>query len=90
MAALIPFDDPDEALGWANDTDYGLAASVWTQDLSQAHQVVDAIKAGMVWVHGHCCFSPELSRAVGTTSVAGAWKTMPKGSTVISKPRRSA
>ncbi|MEM6382443.1 MAG: aldehyde dehydrogenase family protein [Pseudomonadota bacterium] len=62
VAAIIPFDELDEAIDWANDTSYGLAASVWTAGLSQAHRVADAIKAGTVWVNGHSYFSPELPK----------------------------
>ncbi len=51
VASLIPFDSVDEALEIANDTIYGLAASVWTRDLSTAVRCVRAIQAGVVWVN---------------------------------------
>ncbi len=51
VAAIIPFDDPDEALAIANDSVYGLAAGLWTQDLSLAHRLVKEIEAGVVWVN---------------------------------------
>ncbi|MEV8193286.1 aldehyde dehydrogenase family protein [Rhodococcus pyridinivorans] len=60
VVTVTPFDDPDEVITWANDTDYGLAASVWTADLSRAHRVADAIRAGTVWINCHSYFSPEL------------------------------
>ena len=60
VAALTPFDDLDEAVALANDTRYGLAASVWTQDLSAANTLTSRIKAGTVWVNCHSYFSPEL------------------------------
>ena len=60
VVTVTPFDDPDEVITWANDTDYGLAASVWTSDLSRAHRVADAIRAGTVWINCHSYFSPEL------------------------------
>lgn len=53
VASVIPFDDVNEAIAIANDTIYGLAASVWTRDLSTAHQLVRDIDAGVVWVN---CF----------------------------------
>lgn len=46
-----PFDAEDEAIQRANDTDYGLACSIWTQDLTRAHRVAGRIEAGLVWVN---------------------------------------
>ncbi|MFJ3027072.1 2-hydroxymuconic semialdehyde dehydrogenase [Streptomyces tendae] len=51
VAALIPFDTEGEAIGLANDTEYGLAASVWTSDLSRAHRVAQAMNVGLSWVN---------------------------------------
>lgn len=51
VASVIPFDGIDEAISIANDTIYGLAAGVWTQDLSQAHRLVKEIDAGVIWVN---------------------------------------
>lgn len=51
VASVIAFDDLDEALGIANDTIYGLAASIWTRDLVTAHRFIREIQAGVVWVN---------------------------------------
>ena len=51
VLAVIPFDSEEEAVRIANDTDFGLAAAVWTADLSRAHRMVKAIKAGVVHVN---------------------------------------
>jgi aminomuconate-semialdehyde/2-hydroxymuconate-6-semialdehyde dehydrogenase len=51
VAALVPFDTEDEAIALANDTDYGLASSVWTTDLSRGHRVAQRMHVGMSWVN---------------------------------------
>jgi phenylacetaldehyde dehydrogenase len=51
VAAAIPFRDENDAVFQGNDTTYGLAAAVWTHDISRAHRVARALKAGTVWVN---------------------------------------
>ena len=53
VATVIPFDTEEEAIALANDSIYGLAASVWTADLRRAHRFVQELQAGVVWVN---CF----------------------------------
>jgi gamma-glutamyl-gamma-aminobutyraldehyde dehydrogenase len=53
VASVIPFDTPEEALAIANDTIYGLAASLWTKDIDKAFKLVKGIESGIVWVN---CF----------------------------------
>jgi acyl-CoA reductase-like NAD-dependent aldehyde dehydrogenase len=53
VAAVIPFDGVEQAVQIANDTLYGLAAGVWTRDLSLAHRLIREIEAGVIWVN---CF----------------------------------
>jgi aminomuconate-semialdehyde/2-hydroxymuconate-6-semialdehyde dehydrogenase len=48
---VLPFDDEDEAVARANDSDYGLCCAIWTRDLARAHRVSRAVDAGLVWVN---------------------------------------
>ncbi|HHX82982.1 MAG TPA: aldehyde dehydrogenase family protein, partial [Pseudomonadaceae bacterium] len=54
------FNSEDDIVAMANDTIYGLAASVWTQDLSTAHRLAKRIEAGTVWVNCHHLIDPSL------------------------------
>lgn len=53
VLSTISFDELDEAIAVANDTIYGLAAAIWTDDLTTAHRAARALRAGVVWVN---CF----------------------------------
>ncbi|KAJ6134453.1 hypothetical protein N7523_000775 [Penicillium sp. IBT 18751x] len=53
VIVVIGFDSEGEAIGLANDSEFGLGAGVWTQDLSQAFRVSEQIDAGIVWVNTH-------------------------------------
>ncbi len=51
VVTLQPFDTEEEALALANDVDYGLAATVWTQNLDRAHRMAERIHAGVIWIN---------------------------------------
>lgn len=51
VVTVIPFDEEEEVIAQANDTHYGLSASIWTNDLRRAHRVASQIEAGIIWVN---------------------------------------
>ncbi|GGY94902.1 2-hydroxymuconic semialdehyde dehydrogenase [Streptomyces nitrosporeus] len=69
VAALIPFDTEEEAVALANDTEYGLAASVWTDDLRRGHRVAQAMNVGMSWVN--TWFLRDLRSPFGGAGLSG-------------------
>ena len=60
VACVLPFDSLDEVIARANDTEFGLAAAVWTKDITRAHQAVKRIKAGTVWVNHYGAMDPAV------------------------------
>ncbi|MGA7561411.1 MAG: aldehyde dehydrogenase family protein [Terriglobales bacterium] len=60
VVTAIPFSDPDEVVGFANDTIYGLASAVWTRDISKAHRMAAKLRAGTVWLNCYNVFDPAL------------------------------
>lgn len=69
VLSVLAFDDLDEAVRLANATEYGLAAGLWTSDLSTAHRVSRALKAGTVWVN--CYEEGDLTVPFGGVKQSG-------------------
>ena len=59
-AVLLPFDDEDRAVSVANDTSYGLGASLWTSDRSRAERLIPRIEAGAVFINGLVKSDPRI------------------------------
>ena len=60
VVTAIPFSDPDEVAAFANNTNYGLAAAVWTRDISKAHRIAARLRAGTVWINCYNVFDSAL------------------------------
>ena len=69
VVTITPFDSEEEVIGYANDTDYGLASSVWTQNLNRAHRVAEQIHTGTVWVN--CWLVRDLRVPFGGMKASG-------------------
>lgn len=62
VAAIMPFDTEDEVLHLANDTNYGLAAGVWTSNLQRAMRMAQRLEAGTIWLNTYRVMSPMSPR----------------------------
>jgi aminomuconate-semialdehyde/2-hydroxymuconate-6-semialdehyde dehydrogenase len=69
VVTIAPFDTEEEALALANGTAYGLAATVWTQDISRANRVAERLQAGIVWVN--CWMLRDLRTPFGGVKSSG-------------------
>jgi len=69
VVTITPFDSEDEVIRYANDVDYGLSSSVWTQNLSRAHRVAEQIHTGTVWVN--CWLVRDLRVPFGGMKASG-------------------
>ena len=53
VVSVLSFDDEDDAVRIANDTEFGLAAGIWTRDGQRAHRVAHQLSAGTIWVNAY-------------------------------------
>lgn len=66
---VIPFQGEDEAVALANNTPYGLSASIWSQDVNRCHRLSNRLKNGIVWVN--CWFARDLRTPFGGQKASG-------------------
>ncbi len=69
VVTLLPFDTEAEAVAWANGTPYGLAASLWSGDVSRCHRVASRLEAGLIWVN--CWMLRDLRVPMGGVKLSG-------------------
>jgi aminomuconate-semialdehyde/2-hydroxymuconate-6-semialdehyde dehydrogenase len=69
VVTIMPFDTEEEVIGYANSTPYGLAATIWTENLKRAHRVSSHVKSGIIWVN--CWLFRDLRTPFGGMKQSG-------------------
>ena len=97
MIVVVPFDDAADAVRLANASPYGLAASLWSNDLTRVMNLVPQIEAGTVWVNCHIPLDPSMpfggykqsgiGREFGQYAIEGFTETNPSASRTDARPQ---